>query len=235
MSLSLAIRSQEPEIMDAPDCSEDQLLRTLQQFSSINRILSRYRMILKRWVLNDMLREPSRDYHLVDLGAGGCDIAVWILAAARRLGLKLRVTACDADPRIARYARATHGNTAGLTILEKDVRECPVDDSVDYLFANHFLHHLADPEIVDLVQNWAPRVRCRMLFSDLQRSRLAYLGFSLFSILYRNSFIREDGLISIRRGFIATELEAFVDSGLPGIRRAVHRFHPGRLVLVIDP
>jgi 2-polyprenyl-3-methyl-5-hydroxy-6-metoxy-1,4-benzoquinol methylase len=231
---SMATRSRLPELMDAPDCSEDQLLRTVRQFASINRLFSRYRTVFKRWVIADMLREPGREYHLLDMGAGGCDIAVWMLSAARRLGLNLRVTACDADPRIVRYARATHGATAGLTVLERDARKGSTEGVFDYLFANHFLHHLADDEIVNLIRRWAPRVRRRMVFGDLRRSLVAYLGFSLVSHVYRGSFVREDGLISIRRGFVSSELENFAESALPVKRSTVYQLRPGRLVLVVD-
>ena len=232
---SLITRSHQPELMDAPDCREDQLLRTVRQFASINRLVSRYRSILKRWVLTDMLRDPDRAYHLVDMGAGGCDIDAWLLGAARRLRLNLRVTACDADPRIVRYARAAHESTVGLTILKRDVINDPIEEPVDFVFANHFLHHLSDRDIVTLLQRWAPRVQCRMLFSDLHRTPLAYLGFALFASFYRNSFAREDGLISIRRGFVPSELEALGSSGSRDGATEVHELHPGRLVLVMEP
>lgn len=39
------------ELMDAPDCDEVKLLRTVRQFSSINGLVSRYRTVLRSLAL----------------------------------------------------------------------------------------------------------------------------------------------------------------------------------------
>lgn len=230
----LASRAQLAEAMDAPDCCEEQLLRTLGQFDSVNRWVSRYRHIVRRWVFSDMERRPNRDYHLVDLGAGGCDIDAWILREASRRGLGLRITAYDADPRIVQFARDQFGGTPGLDIHHQDVLAEPTDLPVDYVFANHFLHHLADDQIVTLLRGWLPRTRRRMVFSDLHRTQFAYLGFSLFGSLYRNSFTRQDGLVSIQRGFRPPELEALAERAGMSEAASVHRLVPSRIVCCIQ-
>lgn len=230
----LAIRSGMTELMDDPCCSEELLLRTIGQFASINRLFARYRTLLRRWVLADMLRAPGLSYHLVDMGAGGCDIAVWLLHTARKRGLDLRITACDLDPRILDYARAAYGKTAGLTFRQTDLLAGRFDEPVDFVFANHFLHHLANDDIIDLIRLWQPQVRRRMVLSDLERNRLSYLGFSIFARVYRNSFARSDGLVSIRRGFRACELESLASEALGAGYCQVHRLAPGRLALCIE-
>jgi len=229
----LSVRATINELMDEPDCDEVKLLRTVRQFTSINRLVSRYRTILKRWVLDDMQHDPTREYHLVDMGAGGCDIDVWLLKAARRRGLKLRITACDIDARILAQARSTFGHTPGLDIRETNLLTDPFDEPVDYVFANHFLHHLTSEEIIRLLQLWQPRVRRKLVFSDLLRSPAAYWGYSVLSLFYPNSFARIDGLISIRKGFLPKELEALANAAI-GHDFSVHRLLPGRLVLCID-
>jgi 2-polyprenyl-3-methyl-5-hydroxy-6-metoxy-1,4-benzoquinol methylase len=220
--------------MDDPDCSEERLLRTLHQFASINRLLSRYRTILRRWVLDDMARDPARDYHLLDLGAGGCDIDAWLLHRARRRHLRLRITAVDADPRVVQWAQTRHRSVPGLAIQCRDALSDPSDEPVDYLFANHFLHHLRDEDIVSLLRQWTPRVRRRIVLSDLRRSRWSYAAFSLFALAYRGSFTRSDGLLSIRKGFAPDELRDIAHVAGCAAHARIHRLLPGRLVLVLD-
>lgn len=227
-------RAARDELMDAPDCDETRLLRTIRQFSSINRLVSRYRTILKREVLADMRKDPDREYHLVDMGAGGCDIDAWLLKTARRLGLKLRISACDLDPRIIEYARAAYGSTPGLDIRRRDLLAHPPEESVDYVFANHFLHHLKEEQIGHLLRMWAPRTRRRMVLSDLRRSPPAYLGFSVLSLFYPDSFTRTDGLISISKGFLPGELQELAGNDFPQGQFAVRQYRPGRLVLCIE-
>jgi 2-polyprenyl-3-methyl-5-hydroxy-6-metoxy-1,4-benzoquinol methylase len=181
-----------------------------------------------------MLKKPGQPYHLVDMGAGGCDIAVWLLHTARKRGLNLRITACDLDPRILDYARTTYGNTEGLTFRQTDLLAGQFDEPVDFVFANHFLHHLSDRQIVDLIRLWQPQVRHRMVLSDLERNRFSYLGFSIFARIYRRSFTRSDGLISILRGFRPRELDALAREAIGTAPARVHRLAPGRLALCIQ-
>lgn len=232
---SFATRSPLAECMDDPLCDTVRLLRTVNQFESINRWVSRYHHILGRWVLSDMLKDANRAYHLVDLGAGGCDIDVWLLREARRLNLNLTITACDSDARIADYARKHHGSEPGLKILEQNVMTYEPESTVDYVFGNHFLHHLDDTAIVRLISHWLPHVGRRMVFSDLLRSRVAYAGYQLLSMFYTGSFARADGLLSIRRGFTGLELELLAGRVEGKHRIDVHALVPGRLVLLIDP
>ena len=231
---NMTARATIDELMDAPDCDEVRLLRTIRQFSAINRQVARYRTILKREVLADMMLEPEREYHLVDMGAGGCDIDVWLLKAARKRGLKLRISACDIDSRIIRFARSTFGTTPGLDIRTVDLLDDSFDEPVDYVFANHFLHHLTDEQIVHLLRLWAPRVRRRMVFSDLKRDPRAYLGYAALSLFYPNSFARIDGLISIRKGFNSIELMSMARAAVGGQSFCIKQLPPGRLVLCMN-
>jgi len=229
----LTVRSTISELMDEPDCCETMLLRTVRQFAIINRLVARYRTTLKHHVISDMLRHPQRAYHLLDMGAGGCDIDVWLLKAARRKGLNLRITACDTDPRIIAYAESNYGHVEGLTILNKDLLSGSITTPVEYVFANHFLHHLTNQQIIRLLQEWRPFVKRQMVFSDLHRIRSAYAGYAVFSSFFPRSFARTDGLISIRRGFIPDELTALVEKALPHENFSIQQYVPGRLVLCI--
>jgi len=230
---SLARRACVIERMDDPACCPRRLLRTVDQFDAINRLVSRYRSILSRHVLADMERDPGRDHHLVDLGAGGCDIARWLLDAARRRGLRLRVTALDADPRIVEHARQRNLGVEGLHIARADALDAASVLASDYVFGNHFLHHLDDTAIRRLLGLWLPATRRALVFGDIERSAFSYAGFWLLGFAFRDSFAREDGLLSIRRGFRAHELAALADGLAAPVR--VERWFPGRLALVVPP
>jgi len=232
--LALPARVFVPELMDDPAGDERKLVRTLRQFRWINRVVARYRSILRRDVLDDMAREPDRIYRLVDVGAGGGEIAAWLLRAAARRGLRLQVTAIDADPRMVRFALGRYGHTPGL-----EVRECNAFDleklgETDYLFANHLLHHLTDEQIVALLRLAGRVTRRAAVFSDLERSCGSYWGFSVAALLLlHRSFARHDGRLSIRKGFRAEELHALLNRA--GQSGAVERLSPGRLVVVLRP
>ena len=119
-------------------------------------------------------------------------------------------------------------------MVRKDLLSDPVDEPVDYVFANHFLHHLADEQIVQLLRKWHPYVRQRIIFSDLLRHPGAYFGYSLLALFYPKSFARTDGLISIRRGFVEADFSNLTNEALPGVEYSVLKLVPGRLALCIE-
>lgn len=233
MMPDLSVRFDGQEAMDRPDCSERKLHRTLGQFRYLNRAVSRYRSLLKRWIVSDMRRDPSRPYHLLDLGAGACDIPVWLLRTCRRAGLRLTVTALDSDPRTLAWARARHHGIPGLRVVRGSAADLPGPGEVDYVFANHLLHHLADADICRLLRDIAAVARRGYLVSDLVRSRSSYVWFSLLARPFLlGSFAYADGRISIRKGFTPEELQRLVHrAGLEDGARLMPCF-PGRLVLV---
>jgi len=208
---NLESRADIPELMDDPSCDETALLRTVAGFRLLNRWATRYRSVLKKWILSDMLEAPRQKYRVADLGAGGCDIAVWLLDASRRLGLDVRVLAIEGDSRIAAYARRFYGEVPGLRVLETDATDLDAIGGVDYVIGNHFLHHLRDGELERLLKGLAAMPLRRFVFNDLRRSYCAYWFHAVAaSAVFPRTFAARDGCRSIRRGFKAGELRALV-------------------------
>jgi 2-polyprenyl-3-methyl-5-hydroxy-6-metoxy-1,4-benzoquinol methylase len=225
-------RWQGRELMDEADCDLGSLLRTIDQFESVNFWVSRYRSILRRWVLGDLARRAPSPAHVVDVGAGGCEIAVWLLEAASRRGLSCTVTALEPDARVAAHARGRYGHRAGLRIVEAGVESLHELGPIDYIFSNHVMHHVPDDELPDFLRTIDRHARVRWVMSDLYRSAWSYAAFQVFGRLYRNSFTFEDGKRSIRRGFRKAECRGIVERAGCSGRVAVHRLVPGRLVMV---
>jgi hypothetical protein len=69
--------------------------------------------------------------------------------------------------------------------------------------------------------------------SDLQRARAFYLfGRAFFPLMFRSPVSVEDGLLSIRRAFTASELRsAFAEAGIPA---RIHRAFPYRLLAIAE-
>lgn len=222
------------EAMDAPDCDAAMLMRTVAQFRGINRLVSRYRTLLRRHVLADMQKDPARAYHLVDLGAGACDIAVWLLRRARRLGLRLRVTALDADPRVAAWAREWTAGEAGLTVVCAGAAEFPRFAPVDYVFANHFLHHLDDHAVRGILRQVQATAVRGFVLADIHRGWGAYLGVTVLNgLFFRRSFAYADGRLSVRRAFVPEELRGLFPAVAGGARMRVVKLFPARLAVVV--
>ena len=221
------------EMLERVDVDPNLAQRTIRQFKLINSLVSGSSSLMRKYFFPTMERNPDREYTLLDLGAGGCDIAIRAVREARRRGLKLSITALDNDPRTLSLAYQAIRDYPEIRIVEGDARELCRLGPFDFVFSNHLLHHLAWDEIKVVLEQVMVQTRVAFVLSDLKRSHWAYLGFTIFSaLLTPRSFHYHDGRLSIRRGFLPEELRDLLrDNLLEGEIQVVEAF-PARVVLL---
>ncbi|PFG29325.1 methyltransferase domain-containing protein [Paramicrobacterium agarici] len=214
------------ERMDDPDCDPARLRRTYRRFDIVNRLVAGWRhTYIER--LRPRLAASS-NARLLDVGCGAGDVTRAIERWARRDGLSLEVTGVDPDPVAIKSAEDAAGRHRSHARFLR-TRAADLDEQFDVVISNHVLHHIADlPGFLDETLGCCARDGL-VVHSDIERSRFAYLGFSaLAAPLTPGTFIREDGLLSIRRSYTAPELRAaspegwLVDSQAPS-RLLLHR------------
>lgn len=192
------------ERMDSPDCDAATLRRTYQQFSVVNRAFAGWRTVYRRFLRPRLSAETATT--LLDLGCGGGDVALHLADLARQDGLRLIITAVDPDPRAMEFAMGRPAR-AGVTFRRASGAELVQEGaSFDVVISNHVLHHLDHREFQEFLQESAKLASGVVLHNDLRRHPAAFALFGLASLPLRGSFIREDGLTSIRRSYTATEL-----------------------------
>jgi hypothetical protein len=90
--------------------------------------------------------------------------------------------------------------------------------------SNHVLHHLGDDERTGFLADSAALASGRSVHSDIRRSREAYRAYALASpLVSAGTFVRVDGLRSIRRSFTLAELRDTLPSGWRAERASPHR------------
>lgn len=212
------------ELMDDPDADERALARTYAGFRIINPVVAGWRGVYRRLIRPLLSRGEERT--LLDVGSGGGDVTRSLARWAAREGLRLRVTGIDPDERAHAFARA-QPPVAGVTFQRAFLSD--VDERFDFVLSNHVLHHLDD--VPAFLRESAERARILTAHSDLARSRLAYAAFSVLSApFFAGSFIRVDGLTSLRRSFTMEELRAIVPDGWRVVATA-----PSRLLAIAVP
>lgn len=202
------------EEMDRDDCDPGRLERTYAQFDLVNRAVSGWQGIYRQHL--KPLLAAGTPVSLLDVGCGGGDVAVRLAGWAARDRLPLRVTAVDPDPRAAAFAeaRAAAGKAPGVSFRRQDTTGLlAAGERFDVVVSNHVLHHLPDDDLPAFLAESAALARRLVLHNDLRRSALAYGLFSGAALPFRGSFIRADGLTSIRRSYTAAELHAAAPPG----------------------
>ena len=215
------------EEMDLPGCDPDKLDRTYAQFALVNRAVSGWRGIYLSQ-LRPCLRQGTQAT-LLDIGCGGGDVPVMLSRWAARDGLRLEITAIDPDPRASRFAAERHP-AAGVRFRQATAADLAAEGlSFDLVVSNHVLHHLPEDDLPVFLAESAELCHGRVIHNDLRRSPAAYALFFAGSWPFTGSYIRQDGLTSIRRSYTAAELQAAAPPGWNVRRRT-----PFRNLLILD-
>ncbi|MEN3346267.1 MAG: hypothetical protein V7635_2843 [Arthrobacter sp.] len=215
------------EEMDLPDCDPARLARTYAQFAVVNRVVAGWRS-LYRTQLRPRL-SPGSTTTLLDIGCGGGDVDVLLSRWASRDGRRLAITAIDPDPRAIRFAQERR-SSAGITFRQAAASELVREgQSYDLVLSNHVLHHLTPDELQAFLAESAALCHGKVIHNDLRRSPAAYALFFAGARAFTGSYIRRDGLTSIRRSYTAAELGSAAPPGW-----VVARHCPYRNLLMLD-
>ncbi|WP_417235386.1 class I SAM-dependent methyltransferase [Arthrobacter sp.] len=222
------------EEMDRPDCDPVLLRRTYAQFPLVNTLVSGWGGLYRQLIRPRLPTQGPAG--ILDIGCGGGDITLALARWARRDGFDIHVTGIDPDDRAQRFAagaRLRHGAP------DVEFRRATSSDLVaagerfDVVVSNHVLHHLGEAELDGLLADSAALARSLAVHADIRRSRAALLLFGAATLpLAGTSFIRRDGLTSIRRSYLREELRAVVPPAWQVIERRpfrnllLHRVEP---------
>ncbi|GAA4359894.1 class I SAM-dependent methyltransferase [Paeniglutamicibacter cryotolerans] len=222
------------EEMDRPDCDPRLLERTYTQFPLVNRFVSGWRGVYTSLIRPALPRD--RRATLLDIGCGGGDITINLARWAAKDGFDIRVLGIDPDERAYRFATRAADKT-GLGRDRLSFRPAFSSELVaegakfDVVVSNHILHHLSPPQLAGLFSDTESLTGSLAIHSDIRRSRSALFWFGAATLpLAQSSFIRRDGLTSIRRSYTADELARLVPAGWQvqqgGLYRNLALFQP---------
>lgn len=198
--------------MDKADCDPYKLDRTYAQFMLINRFVSGWRRAYLRHLRPRFtMGGPTT---LLDIGCGGGDIAKALIRWASRDRFRLQITAIDPDERAYHFATSRPA-VPGLVYRRAYSSELVSEGwQFDLVVSNHTLHHLGPAELTGLLADSEVLCRRAAIHSDIARSRLAYVLYFAGTLpFFHRSFIRQDGLTSIRRSYTAQELRRELPPG----------------------
>jgi SAM-dependent methyltransferase len=224
-------RSYELEHLDKGDYTPEEYEGCLVELRLINEWLGDA-SALKRSLFPEIGRAGLKSFSLLDVGAGSGYLLRVAARAARAKGLGARLTGLELDARATRAITEESREFSEIGAVRGDATRLPfADDSFDYASCSLFTHHFKDEGVISVLGEMARVARRRVFVIDLHRHALAYLLYTTAGrIFLRNRLIREDGALSIRRGFRARELRELARrAGLRGIQ--VRRRFPFRLVL----
>lgn len=202
------------ELLDGPLDDRAALVGNLRDLRLINRWLGGVALSA---AAIEALAAHRGDLSILDVGTGGADIPIALLADAARRGVRVQVVGLDSRPEIldaAALAAPAVTSTPGLALRVGDGRSLPYPDrSFDVVHASLVLHHLEPADASVLLTEMARVARLGIVVNDLDRGRLAWLGAWLLGhLLTTNRYTRHDAPLSVRRAYRLDEMLALIRS-----------------------
>jgi ubiquinone/menaquinone biosynthesis C-methylase UbiE len=207
-----------PELLDGSELDPVTLAGNLRDLRRVNRLLGG--VALSSAALDVLAGQAQEPVRLVDVGTGGADIPLALMAAWRRRGRRLCVTGVEDRRAIldaALAARPAVGRVRDLALVIADGRVLPFPDgSFDVAHASLVLHHLEPPDAVTLLAEMGRVARRGVIVNDVLRSPLAWLAaVALSHLATMNRYTRNDAPLSVRRAYQPDEArELLAHAGL---------------------
>ena len=220
------------ELLDAGEGTDDDVARNLSDLRRINRFLGGTKVVLnalESFARNGQVKQLS----LLDVGTGSADIPTAVVEWCKERGINAMVSALDLSERNLRIARTRLGINREIELVRADSLNLPFRArSFDFVTASLFLHHFRDDDVVRLLSDFARVARRAIIVNDLVRNLIPYYFTRLTGPILATSFLtRNDGPVSVLRGFTAAELKGLSERA--GLQKFdVKRSFPYRLSLV---
>jgi 2-polyprenyl-3-methyl-5-hydroxy-6-metoxy-1,4-benzoquinol methylase len=209
MFVNTTYRSTEEEIMDNLLMEGEMLRKTLDQIALINKRLGGNQATISG--LQSLLKTESKNavISIADLGCGSGDMLRAVADFGRKNNFVFKLTGIDANEYTINYARKLSTNYPEISYIKMDIL---LDEfsgiTFDIAIATLFLHHFTDQQIERLLISIVNNVRIGIIINDLHRSRTAYYLFKAVSLFIKNPMVKQDGAISVLRGFKKNELDS---------------------------
>ena len=192
------------EILDDAGIDAETRVRSIEDVTRSNVLFGGRRAALR--AIEDLL-QPNASISVLDVGTGLGDIPAAIARMGRARGATVRTVGLDEAGDLLRAARSALDSATRGSATQLPFR----DHSVDVVICSQLLHHFADDDLAAVVRELDRVAKRRVIIADLRRSRIAAAGFWLASFpLGFHPITRHDGVVSVFRGFIATELRELV-------------------------
>lgn len=231
-------RSAANEQLDNLSLQGEPLYKALKSLNWINRWFGNKASSCKAIVA--IYRKEKKPLHIIDLGCGGGDLALGMAGALQKNNTPFSITGIDGNSHTLNYAQKKSAGFNEIYFMQADILSQQFKTvPCDVLFSSHFIYHFTEDGLVHFLKNNLPSVSSAVVFSELERSRLAAFLFRWVSFLLPISkMARQDGQLAIKRSFTRKEwlyilekagVQAFSLKRMPFFRIRLIIFQPANI------
>lgn len=211
MSIDTRLRSNAPELMDDFGMEGEILRDALDKIASINKLLGGNKVTLNGVKTLLKGKPKTRLVRIIDIGCGNGDMLRTLADYAQKNNLNFSLIGVDANQFTIDHAKHLSARYSNIMYECRDIFDQSTPEEVcDIITCTLTLHHFKDEEIVMLLERFKSSAKIGIVINDLERSALAYRLFKALCFVFGLNYMsREDGLVSILRGFKREDLEKY--------------------------
>ena len=211
MKINTKYRTNKVEIMDDFSLEGEELREALDKIAKINQLLGGNKLTLNGLKTFLSKKDKNTTFSIIDIGCGNGDMLRKIADYGTEKGYNFNLTGIDANAFTINHATNLSANYKNINYLCEDIFTLDAEKiHCDIILCTLTLHHFKEDEVIEILKIFKQVANLGIIINDLQRSALSYRLFQLLCVTFQlNRMSREDGLISILRGFKKNELIAF--------------------------
>lgn len=224
------------ERLDTGDYTPAEFEGCLIELRRVNRWLGDSRA-LRSSLLAEIDRErPSHQVSVLDVGAGSGELLRIIADWAVTREIDVSLVGLELNRRSAEAIAEESRGYKNIQVCRGDAGYLPFSDKAfDYVISSLLTHHFNSQTAVACLREMGRVAKRRVFVIDLHRHPVSYYLYTTLGRLFLyNRLVREDGALSILRGFKPPEL-SFLASRAGLEENVVERSFPFRLVLSARP
>jgi 2-polyprenyl-3-methyl-5-hydroxy-6-metoxy-1,4-benzoquinol methylase len=204
-------RSTTPELMDDPSLPEVDLHLALKDLATVNKYLGGNHITII--ALEDLIsaHPEKKKWNIVDVGCGDGEVLRHIAKHFKYSAVDISFYGVDINDKSIDSAREKSKDFDNLSFSRQNI--LTIDDTTfecDVIICTLTMHHFSDEQLLVFMEKFKKLASIGIIVNDLQRSKIAYRLFQLFSGIFMKSKIAKyDGRVSIARSFRRKELETY--------------------------
>lgn len=191
--------------MDDFSITDDRIDKALEELKIINAFLGGNSISSKAIDYLITQKKLKSTIDILDVGSGGASIYDKVQSRFKKRYIKVNWTCIDLNLRACRFEKKT---LKGDNVVCCDAYRLPFKKKTfEIVHASLFLHHFSEEGIIQLLKTFCETCRSGIIINDLRRNVFAYMGIKILTTLFsRSEMVKNDGPLSVKRGFIKKDL-----------------------------
>jgi len=210
--MDFSVRSTAIEYMDDPLLDKASYQKAYVDINRCNKLLGGNPITLKA-VKKLMKTHPKESYTILDIGCGDGQMLRMLSQHINKQSVKNKLVGIDLRDDVLGLAQEASKEYDDIRFERADILKLDSSFECDIILCTLTMHHFTDQQIQKVLQHCSNLAKIGVVINDLHRSKIAYMLFKLFSIFFiRTQIAKNDGLISISKGFRRDELQNWAAS-----------------------